>query len=400
MAAFLVVAIPAAGHADNLFRFFPEFQANGFYGDNIGLRSTNEIGDFGTTMAAGFYLDYTSEARYASLHYDTFAQLFLHRSQFDRAGQGQFVSATDDENISPTTKLRFSDFFYRDAPTEVAVTTSDQSPAFNTVLTQLLLSNFQASVNHFSADLSHAWGRGWTSEFSIHQTTFWGDGNNNSNGGTTTYNQGVSTTSEYHFTDRFALGAGYRYYDFQFTAPGRPDAQAHWPFALANWYPTKNIYLAGTSGVAITHTQGMGYKENFAGVGLAEYNFHRGHLSVYGGQQPDLVTAGGGLGTIRTVRGTVLYDFAPRLTGSAGAGYTHSSGTGFKADLISWGVGLNERVNQYVNVYARFVQLRVTETSSNPDLIPTSFQNGKEAVGDYFILGFNVSVEAFRWSWQ
>ncbi|MGC2275723.1 MAG: hypothetical protein WA571_06910, partial [Candidatus Binatus sp.] len=140
IAAFLVLAIPAGARADNLFRLFPEFQANGFYGDNIGMRSSNEIGDFGTTMAAGFFLDYTSEARYAALHYDTFAQLFLHRTQFDRAGQGQSVSAVDDENLSATTKLHFYDFFYRDAPTEVAVTTSDQSPAFNTVLTQLLLS--------------------------------------------------------------------------------------------------------------------------------------------------------------------------------------------------------------------------------------------------------------------
>ena len=230
-------------------------------------------------MAAGFFLDYTSEARYAALHYDTFAQLFLHRTQFDRAGQGQSVSAVDDENLSATTKLHFYDFFYRDAPTEVAVTTSDQSPAFNTVLPQLLLSNFQQSVNHFSAVLSHAWGRGWTSELSVHQTTFWGNGNNSANGGTTTYGQGASTTNEYHFTDRFALGAGYRYYDFQFSAPGKPDAQAHWPFALANWYPTKNLYLSGTAGIAITHTQGMGYKENFAGIALVEYSFHRGHLT-------------------------------------------------------------------------------------------------------------------------
>lgn len=83
-----------------------------------------------------------------------------------------------------------------------------------------------------------------------------------------------------------------------------------------------------------------------------------------------------------------------------GGAFENSSGTGFNADLASWGVGLNQRVNKYVNVYARFVQLRVTETSSNEDLIPTAFQNGKQAVGDYYILGFNVSFEAFRWSWQ
>jgi hypothetical protein len=401
VAAVLILAVPGMGHADNLFRLFPEFQANGFYGDNIGLRSNNEIGDFGTTMVAGFFLDYTSEARYASLHYDTFAQLFLHRTQFDRAGEGQSVSASDDENISPTTHLRFYDFFYRDAPTETAVTTSDQSPAFNTTLTQLLLVNFNASVNHFSAVLTHAWGRGWTSEFSVHQTTFWANGDNNSTGtGYTTYGQGASGTTEYHFNDRFALGAGYRYYDFQFTHPGTADAQAHWPFALANWYPTKNLYLSGTAGVVINHTQGMGEKENFAGIGQIEYNFYRGHLSVWGGQEPDLVTAGGGLGVIRGVRGRLTYDITQRLTGYAGGAFYNSSGTGFNADLVSWGVGLTQRVNQYASVYARFVQIRVDETSSNENLFPTAFQNGKEAVGDYYIIGFTVAVEAFRWSWQ
>ena len=55
IAAFLVLAIPGGARADNLFRLFPEFQANGFYGDNIGMRSSNEIGDFGTTMVCGIF---------------------------------------------------------------------------------------------------------------------------------------------------------------------------------------------------------------------------------------------------------------------------------------------------------------------------------------------------------
>src|SRR5208283_2922126 len=112
LAAFFVVAAPAAARADSLFRLYPEGQANGFYGDNIPLRTVNEIGDFGTVLVAGFFLDYTSAARYASLHYDTFAQLFTHQTQYDRAGEGQFVGATDDENLSRTTRLRLDELFY------------------------------------------------------------------------------------------------------------------------------------------------------------------------------------------------------------------------------------------------------------------------------------------------
>ena len=87
MAASLIFAGSSTSRADNLFRLFPEAQFNGFYGDNIPLRTNNEIGDFGTTMVFGFYLDYTSAARYASLHYDTFVQLYTHQTRLDRAGQ-------------------------------------------------------------------------------------------------------------------------------------------------------------------------------------------------------------------------------------------------------------------------------------------------------------------------
>ena len=45
-------------------------------------------------MVAGFYLDYTSAARYASLHYDTFAQLFAHQTQI-RSGRRRTVCQRD-----------------------------------------------------------------------------------------------------------------------------------------------------------------------------------------------------------------------------------------------------------------------------------------------------------------
>ena len=174
--------------------FILRLQLNGFYGDNVPLRTTNEEGDFGSTMVGGFYLDYTSAARYASLHYDTFVQLFAHQTQYDRAGEGQYVSATDDENLSPTTKLHLDEFFYRDAAADVAITTSDQSPQFNTVMALLLLANhpgIDQSVQCSSC--THYWGRNWSSELSVHQTTFWTTGNNSSNG-----NNGSSYVQGYH----------------------------------------------------------------------------------------------------------------------------------------------------------------------------------------------------------
>ncbi len=400
MAAFFIFAFPAAGRADNLFRFYPELAGSGFYGDNVPLRTNNEEGDFAGTLVGGFFLDYTSAARYASLHYDTFAQLFAQHSRFDRAGEGQFVRATDIENLSPTTKLRLDELFYRDAPTVAGIVTSDQAPQFNSVAAQLLLANDQATINQFTATLSHYWGRNWGSELAVHQTTFWNNGGTNNSLNNTSFEQSVSTFTEYHFSDRFSLGGGYRFYDFRFTFPGRPGEEAHWPFVKVGWQALPNLYLSGIVGVVYSYTQGTDRQAiNVGGLGLAEYNWERLHLKIYGGQQPELTSGFGAAGNVQEVRGIAIYDFTRRLTGSVGGGYYQSNGTGFRGQLISWGAGVNDRVNKYLSVYAKFVQIRRNETTSS-QFLPSGTQSGKEAVGDYFVVGFTASVEAFRWSWQ
>jgi hypothetical protein len=399
LAMFFIFCVPASSHAQELFRFYPEAQINGFYGDNIQLKTNNGSGGFGSAMVAGFYLDYTSSARYASLHWDTFAQLFTHQTELDRAGEGQYVNATDTENISSTTKIRFDDFFYRDAPTVLTITTSDQAPQFNSLLAELLLANDQVSINRFSATMWHSWGRGWTSEFSVHQTTFFGNSDNSNNNSTNSYVQSFSTNTDYHFTERFSLGGGYRYYDFQFSAAGRPDEQAHWPFARVTWQANRNLFLSAIGGVVIAHTQGTNNDTVSPGaLGLVEYTFHHGILRLYGGQEPELTSGLGGVGEIRGGRGNLVYYFTPRVTGTAGGGFYQSNGNGFNAQLISWGVGVSDRLNKSLAVYARFTQIQINE-KGRTEFLPTGFQSGREATGNYFILGLSVSVEAFRWSW-
>jgi hypothetical protein len=401
LAALFILAAPAAGHADNLFRLYPELQVNGFYADNVPLKTSNEIGDFGSTMVGGFFLDFTSAARYASLHYDTFVQLFTHQTQYDRAGEGQYVSLTDDENLSPTTKLHLDELFYRDAPALVAITTSDQSPQFNSMMALLLLANFQASINQFDAQLTHYWGRKWSSELSVHQTTFWATGNNsNGNNGNNSYVQGFTAITDYHFSGRFSLGGGNRYYDFQFTLPGRPDQQADWPFLRATWQPMRNLSLTGMVGVVISHAQGTsGDQVNPAGIGTIAYQFERGEVNMAGGQEPELVSVYGSVGEVRYGRGSIIYDFTQRLTGTAGFGYYDFTGSGFTGNTISWGVGLSERVNKWLSLNTRFIQVRRSETSSS-QFLPSGTQSGQWAVGDYYVVGLAVSIEAFRWSWQ
>ena len=168
----------------------------------FGCRSNNEIGDFAARWSAGFYLDYTSAARYASLHYDTFAQLFLHQTQFDRAGEGQFVTATDDENLSPTTKLRLDEFFYRDAPTEVTDHHQRAGSAVQhragPVVARERPGIDQSVQRDVVALLGDAAG---PARFRVHQTTFWVTMATSNNGQhNTSYDQGISTYTDYHFS--------------------------------------------------------------------------------------------------------------------------------------------------------------------------------------------------------
>ncbi len=374
---------------------------NGFYATNIPLMVHNGTGDFGSTMVFGFYLDYTSEARYASLHYDTFVQLFTHQTRFDRAGEGQFVNLTDDENISPTTKLHVDELFFRDATAVTTITTSDQSPQFNSVLALLILANDQASINQFTADLQHYWKNQWSSELSVHQTTFFATSNNSSTS-SDSFAQDVTTTTDYHFTSRFSLGAGYRFYDWRFTFPGQPGQEAHWPFARFTWEAARGLSLSGMAGIVISHTQGQGDQVNPAGTGLVAYQFRHGLFSLAGGQEPSLTSAFGTVGLVRGFRGNVLYYFTHRLTGTAGGSFYDLSGSGFNGDFASWGLGLSDRVNKWLSLNARFIEIRRNESGQNQFLTTGAggAEQGKWATGDYFIVGLAISFEAFRWSWR
>jgi hypothetical protein len=75
------------------------------------------------------------------------------------------------------------------------------------------------------------------------------------------------------------------------------------------------------------------------------------------------------------------------------------SGSGFSGNFVSWGVGLSERVNKWLSVNTRYIQIRRSETGSS-QFLPNNNESGQWAVGDYFIVGLAVSIEAVRWSWQ
>ena len=190
-----------------------------------------------------------------SLHYDTFAQLFTHQTQYDRAGEGQFVGATDDENISPTTKLHFDEFFYRDASVMTMVTTSDQSPEFNSALALLLLANDQASINQFNAQLLALLGTAMVQRVQRPSDDLFGNRQQQQQQGTATANvPAPPPTTISRIASRWvwvidSMTSGSALLD-------NPANRRTGHSCAATWQPMKNLYLSGIVGVVISHTQG------------------------------------------------------------------------------------------------------------------------------------------------
>ncbi len=178
------------------------------------------------------------------------------------------------------------------------IITSDQAPQFNSVLALLLLANDQASINQFNARVVALLGTQLVQRARVHQTTFWNNGGNNNSQNNDSFEQSVSTFTDYHFSDRFSLGAGYRFYDFRFTFPGQPGEQAHWPFVRASWQPIENLYFSGIVGVVISYTQGTNRQAvNVGRHGVGSNTIcQRAHLKIYGGQEPQLTSGFSGAG--------------------------------------------------------------------------------------------------------
>ena len=238
LSALLIFASPGAGRADNLFRFYPELAGSGFYSDNVPLRTQNEEGDFAGTAGRRLLPRLHLGRQVRDRSTTTLSRSCLRNSP-DSIGPAK-ASLSE----RPTSKIcrRRPSCASMNSSTAMrrpwrGIVTSDQAPQFNSVAAQLLLANDQASINQFTATLTHYWGRNWASEFAVHQTTFWNNGGTNNSQNNTSYEQGVSTFTDYHFSDRFSLGGGYRFYDFRFTFPGRPGEEAHWPFVKIGWQP-------------------------------------------------------------------------------------------------------------------------------------------------------------------
>ena len=156
LAAFFIFAAPAAGHADNLFRLYPELAASGIYSDNIPLRSSNGEGDFagdtGRRLFSGLHLGCQIHARYTTILSPSYS-----RTNPGMIGLGKHSILT-----RPTLKIchRRPSCASMNSSTAIrpgrvaSLLSTTQAPLFDTVAYQLLLANDQTSINWVAADLT------------------------------------------------------------------------------------------------------------------------------------------------------------------------------------------------------------------------------------------------------
>ncbi|MGH7812726.1 MAG: hypothetical protein ACREQI_01810 [Candidatus Binataceae bacterium] len=396
IAAFVGCAPPIA-RADNLLRFFPLLQGNFLYTDNVYLTPNNAQGDFDSNFAAGFYLDVSTPKRYATLEYSTFGSLFVSHSNLDRAGQAQFFRVTDQEQISPQTKVNLYEWFVRDSPTLMALTSGDRLPEFTPGFTEFLLANDHVIINTFNAVAAHSYSPRWSSVFGLEQETL---APRNSGTGTM---QTAHANLLYHVNEAFAIGPGYRFIDRVYSSTAQPNSEVQWPVAYATWLPRKDLYLDGFVGPMVAYnTTGVSRtRVDPGGVISIRYSNRRFHATVSGGQEPGL-TAGLGTGGIqRFGNGEISYGLTRRVTASANAGYMDAMPAGADARLIGYGAGLSTRSTRWLTLFVRYVGLRRTYSGNfNPAVLPSHLVIGREAVANYYVVGASVAFEAFRWSWQ
>lgn len=392
----LGILLPAIVHADNVVLLYPFLQANELYSDNIALASSHAEGDFDANFSAGFYLDYTGSNRHTTLEYSTYATLFASHSELDRAGQAQFVRFTDQENISPNTRLVINNWFLRDSPLSMAVITNDQPISFNPVFAAFFLANDHSIVNVFTLQLVHSFNRNWAGEAEAAQETI------SSPGGDTGLLQSVSLGLQRRLSETFSVGPGYKFYDLEFTLPSDPNSEAHWPVADAIWMPIKNMRAEGYVGPIVSYnTSGLNRGRVEPG-GLLSVRYHFGHVNVGigGGQEPGLSSGIGAGGINRSGRGDFTWDMTKFLRMDGGAGYYEIMPPGADAKLFSYGVGLSERVSKYLIVYARYIGFRREYSGApNPVALPSGVVIGQEATGNYYVIGATIAFEALRWSW-
>ncbi len=395
VATAFVLSVPTIAGADNLLRVFPFLTLSGTYTDNVRLSANNTMGDFIGTAFAGFFLDLTSPERQATFQWNTAAQLFVTNTEFDRAGEAQFMRATDVENLGSRTRLNLGEYFARDSPINLAVGTSEPAATLNEVFGPLLLSNDQATSNLFEASLDHDWSRDWSSQLGIDQRTLW------VSGGGTSYQQGVEVVGLYHYNEQLSFGPGYKFSDFRFQggAGSRPATEDHWPFLKGDWEPTYNLSLEGTVGLVVSNALGTGRQTiNPAGIGTLEYRFRRGNIKIYGGQEPSLTDGLGGAGFRRSARGSFTYYLTQRLSAKGAVSYGEFFGPQVDAWFVTYGIGLNERINQWLTLYCNYINIR-RESESGSSTAPQGLAVGQQADGNYFVLGMDIAFEGYRWSW-
>ena len=154
---------------------------------------TTRIGDFGTTTGRRLFsgLHLGGQIRVAALRY--------FRAVIRCIKLSSIALGKDSLSARPTMKIcrqrpscASTNSSTAMRPPRRAVTTSDQSPAFNTVADAVVAGELSGVDQSLQRSLTHDWGRNWASEFSVHQTTFWANGDNNSTStGYTSYGQGV-----------------------------------------------------------------------------------------------------------------------------------------------------------------------------------------------------------------
>ena len=383
IAAMLLLVGGNCALASGLIQVIPIFQLNEIYSDNINaFSSSGGGGDFFTAGVLGCYIGLQQPDRYLSADYETFGEKFVHNDEFDSYGHGHYFHLSYFDRSEVDTTISAQDDIIDNGFAGAVLAGLNGPPSFNVALAYALLGRNTGLINTFEGGATHRFSPRWSATLTLRQTYLSGSG----------YLQSGDLELNYETGAEVTLGGAASFYDFIPSSSGSPgqasssNSQAYYPHAVLKWHPTDNLDFRATTGPILLNSSAT-TEGKFGFTVDLRYEVRRLRMEVGGSQLPNITVYGGGAAILRSGRGQVTYRLTRYTDVDVGSGYFEISGAGSDTQLITYGGGVTRRIASWINVYARYVALRRSNSPS------------AENVSNIFVIGASVSFEAFRWGW-
>jgi hypothetical protein len=356
---------------------WPLLDASEQYSDNL-LMAADAKSDAVTTLIGGASLGLVNPQRRLELDYLTDGQLYAEHSEFDRLAKDHYLGLHDQETLDESTRLWVADTFI-DGQSMFGLALIG-AEGLNPQLGETLLQR-NAQTNEFDSLLHHDFDSKFSADFDVHQALYAAS----SGGPGLSTDQGAAATVYYAPSRRLRAGIGCDVEDFRFSSGPKSDAYMPYFSLVSDLSP--RIRLTSQAGpLIIQSSKGMSTDVGYSAGG--DYRGERWDLDVSSGRAASMTAGFAGAGISQFAYGAASYALSRGATLYTSAGYTRLTGGGVSAELISYAVGVNYRLDRQLTLYSQYLWFRTTRPG------------GPAALTDAVAVGMKLDARPWRWMWR